>query len=296
MRLTPASRACAVALLAAAACSGPPDATDAPEAAAADAPAATALSRAGLVVLEHDRGEPGVGVRGQLFEAHGLAASEALALLALPEVEWLTMPVDRGACVLSVPHAAPLDDAGERRLTLLGAGPLQLEYGGAALRVEPAALPRVLFALRGVVYDASADEALPFAARALYRVRADGDEVARFEGHVVAPEVPELVGHALEPAGLRVRFSAPEGARVILARERPDGAAAVVCAPSASDALLVPRPLVEALGGGALELAVARVERAWAPTEGPGALEGVQLLFVSRDHAEVVGVSGEAPL
>jgi len=296
MRLPPASRACAVALLVAAACSGPPEATDAPEPSTADAPAALATTRAGLVVLEHDRGEPGVGVRGQLFEARGLAEAEALALLALPEVEWLTMPLERGVCVVSAPHATPLDDAGERRLSLLGAGSLRLEQGGSALRVEPAALPRVLFALRGVVYDASAEETLPFTARAAYRVRADGDEVTRFDGAVVAPEAPALVGHALEPAGLRVRFNAPEGARVLLARERPDGAAAVVCAPSARDTVIVPRPLVEALGGGALELSVARVERAWAPTEGPGVLEGVQLLFVSRDHAEIVGVSGEAPL
>ena len=295
MRSPLASRACAVALLAASACLGPPESVDAPEAATLDT-APAAVARAGLVVLEHERGEAGVGVRGQLFEAHGLDVTEALALLALPEVDWLTMPVPRGGCALSAPHAAPLDDAGTRRLSLWGAGALQVEQGDATLRVEPAALPRVLFALRGVVYDAAADESLPYAPRSTYVVRADGDEVARFEGQVSAPDAPRLLEQALEPAGLRVRFHGLEDTRVVVARERPDGAAAVVCVPGATDRVWVPRALLDALGGGALEVSVARVERAWAPTEAPSALEAVQLIFVSRDRAEVLGVGSEAPL
>jgi hypothetical protein len=286
-------RVSAVALLALAACSGP---ADDPEGLDPSGPAAAELraSRHGLVVLEHDQGEAGVALRGQFIDSRGLGPSDALGLLALPEVEWSSGHLEPGECRVHASEVELLDDTGRRSLSLLSAGALRVRAEGVpgeGLKLSPAALPRVLFAVRGVVYDAYAPEVLPYGPGARYTVRADGDEIGRFEAYIDAPETPKLVGAERVEQGIRVHFEASADVRLMLARQDSGETRAVVCRPTQSDQGFFPAELVEAVGRGALEVAVVRTHRRSVQVEG---LDRLDLLFVSRDRADVPGGAVEA--
>jgi hypothetical protein len=288
MHVTLARRVGAAALFALVACSGPSEDSEGLD---PSGPAAYELraARHGLVVLEHDQGEAGVALRGQFIDSRGLGPSDALSLLALPEVEWPAGHLEPGECRVHASEVELLDDTGRRSLSLLSAGALRVRAEGGpgdGLKLSPAALPRVLFALRGVVYDAYAPEALPYGAGTRYTVRAEGDEIGRFEAYIDAPETPRLLSAERVERGVRVRFEADAGVRIMLARQDAGETRAVVCRPTQSDQGFFPAELVDAVGRGALEVSVVRTQRRSVQVDG---LDRLDLLFVSRDRADVPG-------
>ena len=107
----------------------------------------------GLIVLSHTVGEDAVSVSGQLLDYAGVARADALAALATPDDAWLVAPAPTAQTCRRMRDAAePIGD--DARIDLLDAGPLHIIAPDApALIVSPHALPPVVTAIAGVVYD-----------------------------------------------------------------------------------------------------------------------------------------------
>lgn len=235
--------------------------------------------RYGLVVLTTQLGEPGVAVSGQLLDYQGITRRDALLALAAPELAWLDgLDLPPGGCHL-LDADAP-DPGPGARVDLLDAGPLAVRAPDPLddrLVVPPRALPPLVMALAGVVYDG--DARLPYLAGGTYALHAEGGEVGPLTAEIEAPAPVWLEGHTLDEGGLDVHIGGGPDALVLLARGglRPVGAA---CRPrEGADRLRMPPEALHHLGAGPAELALVRLTR--GPIAGDG-LPGA-VVFITRD-------------
>ncbi len=244
--------------------------------------------RYGLVVLNHEFGEPGVAVSAQLMAWHGTTRAEVLQALALPDQGWLTSehPAD-GRCVVVVDGADPATTEAEPpRVDLLSVGTLSVfppEPLHTALDLAPRDFPLVLFSLSGVVYDADAPQRLPYLAGGRYRVEAPGDELGAVSGSVEAPEAVWIVDAGLHDGGLRVRWGGGGVATVLLSRDVGSNTVGIVCG-DADGELVVPAADLARLGDGDAQLTVARVQLGPLEVEG---IDEAEVAFVTRDTTEL---------
>lgn len=269
------------------ACSTPADEPASPRPAASE-------GRYGLLVMTHDRGEPGVAVSGQFAVWAGQRRAAVLHALALPEMAWLVAGTPAvGRCrAVTAPRTA-VSDGTDAHIDLLGAGEMTIAppEGERALRLSPREFPRVLFSLGGVVYDADAPEDLPYRAGGTYRVTAPGDEVGALHGQIAAPEEVELTRHEATADGLEVAWTGEGEAVLTLSRETAGETRGLQCRAAAGGRMRVPAELVSDFGPGEAQLTVGRIARRRVPVAG---LSAVDLFFVSRDQAVVRLPAGPA--
>ena len=249
-------------------------------------PPAVSEGRYGLVVLSHDQQTPGVAVSAQLMAWQGDTRAGALHALSVPEEAWLLESAPAAGQCRGVDSGHSVDGVAAW-IDLLGAGVLTVRapdpIGDAQLVIQPQAFPPVLFALRGLVYDADGPQDLPFLAGGAYRVHAPGDEVGELLAEVVAPAAVRITD--LDPVveGLAVRWTGEPTARVILSRDVGSRTVGVLCNGVDGEAL-VPEEELNRLGPGPAQVVVARAHRISTTVSG---LDETDVLFVSRDAAEV---------
>lgn len=242
-------------------------------------------ARFGLVLLTHERGEPGVTVSGQLLATRGPGRIAALHALAQPEQVWLaTQRLEPGECrLMHTEHGPPAPGS---VIDLLSVGELTVsapDRRDAPLRLPPRDFPPISFALGGVVYDGDAPEALPYRDGGLYRISAPGDQIGPLGGAVLAPSAVHIDDSELDDGGLRVRWSDRDDALVVIARDTGRDTLGVVCHGRDGEAR-VPAEALERLGPGEAQLAAARIRRSPLLVDG---LSDAELLFITRDTIDL---------
>ena len=241
----------------------------------------TSEGRYGLIVLTHEAGEAGVSVSGQFIAHSQQTREEALSALALAEQAWfLAAPPTTGTCRFQSSAPVPMTDDGDAIIDLLDAGPIHVQPPNAApLELVPREFPRLLYAIRGVVYDADAPEALPFGPGGLYRISSAGDEVGPIDGRVRAPRRIAQVWVTAGPEGLEIAWSPAGPVRIALSRERGDRTDGLVCASRDGSRMLVSSGTLASLGEGEAQLTVARVRR--STLRAPG-VDDAHVVFLSQ--------------
>ena len=262
--------------LALSACSGDLDDPTAPDPATQAAP--TEAEQYGLIVLSQTIGEEAVSVSGQLLDFAGVARADALAALATPDDAWLVAPAPPAhTCWRTRVAAEPIGE--HARVDLLDAGPLHINAPDApALIVAPHALPAVVTAIAGVVYDAEAAELVGPDA---WRISAAGAETGPITGEVPPPDAALLGSVDYEDEGVVITTSAP--ATVVLSRVEGAYTLGLVC--GVDDAPLhLDWATLAHLGEGPADIAALTVRRAPLMIDGADAGD---LLFVVRDADEL---------
>jgi len=256
-----------------------------------------AEDRFGLLMLTHDRGEPGVTVSGQLMATRGPSRSAALHALTQPEQAWLvTETVEAGECrAMHTEHGALNPGS---TIDLLSVGDVSVsapDRRDAPLDLPPRDFPPVSFALSGVVYDGDAPEAVPYRSGGLYRVSAPGDQLGPLGGAIVAPRPVTIEPSPIDDSGLLVRIGDAEDALIVVSRDEGRATTGVLCRTRRGE-VLVPREALERLGPGDTQIAAARVRRSPLLVDG---LADAELVFMTRDTIDLqlpdLRSTGEGP-
>ena len=263
--------------LALSACSGDLDDPSA-SASSVPPPAPAEAEQYGLIVLSQTIGEDAVLVSGQLLDYARVDRDDALAALATPDDAWLVAPAPPAQTCRRMNNAdAPIGD--DARIDVLDAGALRIKAPDApALMVSPRALPPVVTAIAGVVYDGEAAE---LTGSDPWRISAAGGETGPVSGQVEPPDAAFLSGVDLEDEGLVITTSAP--ATVVLSRVDGARTQGLVCGVGESP-LHIDWATLAHLGEGTADIAALTVRRAPLLIDGADAGD---LLFVVRDADEL---------
>ncbi|MGK0359844.1 MAG: hypothetical protein ACI9U2_002150 [Bradymonadia bacterium] len=241
-------------------------------------PAPAEAEQYGLIVLSQTIGEEAVSVSGQLLDYAGVDRDDALAALATPDDAWLVAPAPPAQTCRRMNIAAePMGD--DARIDLLDAGLLRISAPGEpVLLIVPTALPPVVTAIAGVVYDG---EAVELTGSDPWRISTAGAETGPIAGEVEPPDAALLNSVGLEDEGLVITTSAP--ATVVLSRVDGVRTQGLVCGVGETPLHLDWATLAH-LGEGVADIAALTVRRAPLLIDGADAGD---LLFVVRDADEL---------